>query len=104
MPARMPPVCLSADVSKAEIWNRRASSNLRAVQMRTSSLSALAGAAVFPWKKLPSSDAHYAGAASPNGSPCNGLCRNAKLGEFLKDMLDRYVDEIDFTKYDNDGP
>lgn len=59
---------------------------------------------VFPWKKLPSSDAHYAGAALPNGSPCNGLCRNAKLGEFLKDMLDRYVDEIDFTKYGNDGP
>jgi M6 family metalloprotease-like protein len=59
---------------------------------------------VFPWKKLPSSDAHYAGAALPNGDACNGLCTNAKLGEFLKDMLDRYVDEVDFTKYDNDGP
>jgi M6 family metalloprotease-like protein len=59
---------------------------------------------VFPWKTLPSSDIHYAGAALPNGDACHGLCFKAKVGEFLTDLLNKYVDEIDFTKYDNDGP
>jgi M6 family metalloprotease-like protein len=59
---------------------------------------------VFPWKTLPNSDIHYAGAALPNGKPCNGFCGNARMGEFLIDLLNKNVDEIDFTKYDNDGP
>jgi len=59
---------------------------------------------VFPWKTLPKTDVNYTGAPLADGTPCNGLCDNARLGDFLKDMLNKYIDEIDFTKYDNDGP
>jgi M6 family metalloprotease-like protein len=59
---------------------------------------------VFPWRKASKPDSFYTGGIMPNGDPCNGLCDQAKLGEYLKELLDQNVNQIDFSQYDNDGP
>jgi M6 family metalloprotease-like protein len=57
-----------------------------------------------PWKKLDRADHFYKGSFPSGGETCNGLCDTARMGEFLKDALDKYGDQIDWTKYDNNGP
>ena len=58
---------------------------------------------VAPWKKLPQSDSFYEGAPQ-GGTPCNGVCDNAKVGDMLKDTLDLSDAGTDFSQFDNDGP
>jgi M6 family metalloprotease-like protein len=59
---------------------------------------------VHPWKKLDKTADFYAGTPVPGVGMCNGLCDTAQTGQFLKDVLDKYGDQIDWTQYDNDGP
>ena len=54
---------------------------------------------VFDWVAMKQDDTYYEGPAN-----CNGICQNARLAEFLKEVLDQVDAKIDFGQYDNDGP
>ncbi len=54
---------------------------------------------VSNWVGTAQSDTYYEGPAG-----CNGSCSSAKIGEFLKEVLDQVDGTIDFGQYDNDGP
>jgi M6 family metalloprotease-like protein len=54
---------------------------------------------VFDWLALPKANAFYSG---PLG--CNGLCSSSNVGEMLVTALDEIDTQIDFRRYDNDGP
>ena len=59
---------------------------------------------VFPWQQLPRDDTFYEGPDEPNGEPCNGVCNNAEMVAFVRDLLGLNDGAIDFSQYDNDGP
>lgn len=56
---------------------------------------------VMDWVQLPSSDTYYEGSTG-----CNGLARScgARVGELLEWALASVDFQIDFGKFDNDGP
>jgi M6 family metalloprotease-like protein len=54
---------------------------------------------VFGWVQVPEPKQTYVG---PSG--CNGICRNARLGELLVAALTASDPQIDFSRFDNDGP
>jgi M6 family metalloprotease-like protein len=61
---------------------------------------------VYDWTQLPKSQSWYAGDDYKNASGthhCFGLCPGSRIGEFIKDVLDRNP-SIDWGQYDNDGP
>lgn len=54
---------------------------------------------VFDWIRLPQNEAFYAGPAG-----CNATCSSARLGELLVAALQGVDGDVEFTRFDNDGP
>ncbi len=58
---------------------------------------------VVGWVALDSNDTFYQG-ADQNGLPCNGLCGNSRVSQFLREALQKSDAALDFGQFDNDGP
>lgn len=54
---------------------------------------------VLDWQALTETRRHYAG---PDG--CTGRCLDGKMGALVIESLDLVDEEIDFARFDNDGP
>ncbi|WP_114431313.1 M6 family metalloprotease domain-containing protein [Phyllobacterium bourgognense] len=54
---------------------------------------------VLDWFRLSNTDSFYSG---PLG--CNGLCSNARVGDMLVSALNHADQNVDFSRFDNDGP
>ncbi|WP_271623437.1 M6 family metalloprotease domain-containing protein [Bradyrhizobium sp. CCBAU 11430] len=66
---------------------------------------------VLPWWKASKPGSYYEGVVQEQQQggitkriPCNGMCSTAKLGELLVAALTAAEKNLDFSKYDNDGP
>lgn len=58
---------------------------------------------VIGWIALDSNDSFYAG-ADQSGQPCNGLCGNSRVAQFLREALQKSDGAVDYGQFDNDGP
>lgn len=56
---------------------------------------------VYDWTQLKAEESYYSGPLR-----CHGICKegNGTLGEMITELLDRSNDNVDFSRYDNDGP